>query len=564
MIMKKLFIALYILFSYPVFSQTQIVFKYVVCFTDKINTNYSISNPQEFLTTRALSRRAKQNIPIIFNDLPVNYWYIDSVIKYGFTFLNKSKWLNSLTIQCSDTINIYKIRILPFVRDVIKVAHFETTKKTLIQDNFNRFNCNNIKSIVNNNSNYGTDSPLYDYGEAYEQIHMLGGDMMHSLGYKGEGMLIAVIDAGFLKVDELKGFESLWQNNQILSVKDFVQPWENVFTKSSHGMMVLSLIGGNLPGKYLGTAPRADFLLLRSEDASTENIVEEYNWIAAAEFADSCGADIINSSLGYTKFDDTNIVRSYNSMNGNTAIVTKGADLAASKGILVVNSAGNSGDEPWHYIGAPADADSILTIGAVNNKREYAYFSSVGPTYDARIKPNVCSLGEAAFVINSNGGVSSGNGTSFSSPIIAGMSACLWQANPQLTNMQMIEAIQNSGSQSENPDNYLGYGIPNFAIANNMIKGIVISSMEDEDVNIFPNPFSKNIYIAFYSRDIQDIKIELVNLNGSVVVEKNIFRYIGYNTIVLDNTYNLTEGIYLLRLISGEKVVVKKVIKKNP
>ncbi len=259
-------------------------------------------------------------------------------------------------------------------------------------------------------------------------------------------------------------------------------------------MSVLSTMAGNVPGLLVGTAPGASYWLLRSEDAGSEYVVEEDNWIAAAEYADSVGADVINSSLGYTDYDDNNQSYTYADMDGNTARVTRGADIAASKGILVVNSAGNSGNNFWRYIGAPADADSIITVGAVNSLGIIASFSSLGPTSDGRVKPTVCGQGEGTYVVSSADGVYPGNGTSFSSPVMAGAVTCLWQANPSFNNMELIDAIKRSASRYSSPDSLYGYGIPNMAVAHMVLSGQELPTSDNENFMMAnPNPFTEEI-----------------------------------------------------------------------
>ena len=395
--------------------------KYFIEFMDRFNSPYSITRPQEFLSVRSIERRQKQGIAIVQNDLPVNDTYVNELRKYNIGILTRSKWFNGVTIYCLNPAIIDSINMLPFVKHVIKngfirkACNYESNYKFRLEEaSLQYFNRVTIPSNLSNNVNQ-----IFSYGPSYNQIHMLKGDSLHKMGYRGEGKVIAILDAGFYNVDTLRTFDSLIANNQILGTKDFVYPGNNVYKAYHHGMEVLSCIGGNIPGEIIGTAPKAKFWLLRSEDVNSENIIEEYNWVSAAEFADSVGADIINSSLGYTRFDDTLQNHTCFDMNGNSTPVTKGANLAFSKGMIVVNSAGNSGGNTWKCVSSPADGFNVLAIAAVDSNGLRASFSSTGEATH-RVKPNVAALGKDAVVSSINGTIIYASGTSFSSPIIAG------------------------------------------------------------------------------------------------------------------------------------------------
>ncbi|MBM3436273.1 MAG: hypothetical protein FJY07_08685, partial [Bacteroidetes bacterium] len=369
--------------------------KYWVRFTDKNNSPYSINNPGEFLSQRAIDRRVHFGINVIENDLPVNPQYIEGVANTGVTILTVSKWMNSVTIYTTDPAALDAIGLLPYVESIVKgtgSGGFNPSPKPffLNETYYKMPEEEYLKSLCS-----------YDYGSAYNQIHMLNGDALHDMGYNGAGKIIAVIDAGFMNADNIDAFDSLWDSGRILGVRDFVSPLNpDIFGSHYHGTMVLSTMGGNWPGNIVGTAPGAEYWLIRTEDGNSEYIIEELNWVSGAELADSVGADIINSSLGYTEFDDPSQNHTYEDMDGNTTPVTKGADVAASKGMVVVNSAGNSGGSSWQYIGAPADGDSVFSIGAVDDMGNYAGFSSTGPTYDGRVKPNVVAQGQGCAIID--------------------------------------------------------------------------------------------------------------------------------------------------------------------
>lgn len=538
--------------------------KYVITLKDKKNSDYNLVNPERFLSTKAIERREKYGIAFSVSDLPISSSYVAAIKSKGAKVVYQSKWLNTIIVEATHSDFIDQVSSLSFVAriQVFNENKTATIEKTTIKPFFQNesirstSSSNNLKSVKSISS--------LNYGDAYNQINMLSGIQLHDLGFQGQGMTIAIIDAGFNSADILQAFDSLWANNQILGTHDFVQPNNNVFNTgiSAHGMMVLSTMGANMPGQIVGTAPKASYWLLRSEDANSEYLLEEYFWVNAAEYADSVGADIINSSLGYTEFDDPLQNHTYADMDGNTAVITIGADLAAQKGILVVNSAGNAGADAWRYIGAPADGDSVFSIGAVDSQGNYAFFSSIGPTYDGRIKPNVAAQGFGTAVADLFGGVSFGSGTSFSSPIIAGMTACLWQANMSLSNMDIINALQRSGSQAANPDSLLGYGIPNYMFANIYLSvNEPYSSTNLSDIEILPNPFSSGFTIDFTSHPQKGIVITTLKTVSGQIVFENSYSMSGSSKLAVDNLPNLAPSVYLLYIRNGSTNWVKKVIK---
>ena len=406
--------------------------KYWLQFTDKNHTPYSLDLPEEFLSLRSINRRIKHNVDFQWNDLPVDPAYVDSLKKLGLKILNVSKWFNAITVQSTDYELIDTITNISFIKGKKLVKRFYSTGK--YKDKFQ-----DELVITPDLKVSGSVGYLSNYGLSRNQIEMLNGHLLHSKGFRGEGMVIAVLDGGFSSTDTISALDSIKYNNQILGTKDFVRGGKIRYDASWHGTAVLSTMAGNIPGLLVGTAPKAWYWLLRCEDSDSEYIIEEDNWVAAAEFADSAGVDIINSSLGYSSYDDESTSHSYEDMDGNTSRVTIGADIAAGKGILVVTSASNQGNKPWHYITSPGDGDSVLTVGAVDSTGVYAYFSSTGPSADGRVKPDVTAQGMATIIMGRDGKIGKGNGTSFSSPLIAGLSACLWQAFPEMTNMQIID-----------------------------------------------------------------------------------------------------------------------------
>ncbi|MCD6366053.1 MAG: S8 family serine peptidase, partial [Bacteroidales bacterium] len=350
-------------------------------------------------------------------------------------------------------------------------------------------------------------------------------------------------------------------DNRIIADYDFVTDSMLTYDKHSHGMSVLSTMATNDPGYFVGTAPKASYLLLRSEDADTEYLIEEDNWVPAAEYADSAGADLINTSLGYTTFDDSTQNHSYNDMNGITTHIARGADMAFAKGILVTVSAGNSGDDPWHYISTPADAVDVLTVGAVDLSGNYALFSSTGPSADGRIKPNVASPGANVMVAFTNDSIEPSSGTSFSSPITCGLAACLWQAFPNKTNYEIKDAIEKSASQYNNPDSLLGYGIPDFEKAFFLLSGIEESEINDISFLIYPNPVDDELTIDFFVSHTENLEIGLFNLLGEQVFYSDLSDKPSVKTFQIRGLSGLQSGMYMAKIVINNQVYQRKIVK---
>ncbi|HRY31900.1 MAG TPA: S8 family serine peptidase [Bacteroidales bacterium] len=537
---------------------------YRIWLTDKMNSPFSLTQPGAYLSQRAIDRRNVQNIAVTTHDLPVNPAYLAAIEGTGAVLLTQSKWLNTVVVQLDDTLILQQLAGLPFVMSMEWIgpaakSHGGPGKgwpdKWEIQAGLTE-NAGDVSG-----SALAAKGTMFDYGASLNQISMINGDILHARGFRGEGMVIAVLDAGFFRADSLPVFDSLRFHGRILGTRDFPEPGGNVYQKSSHGTAVLSIMGGNLPGELVGTAPQASYWLLRSEDANSEYPVEEDYWVAAAEFADSAGADIINSSLGYTVFFDSSLDHTYAQMDGNTTVVTRGADMAASRGMLVVNSAGNWGGSFWQYIGAPADGDSVLTIGAVNAVGQLVSFSSTGPTFDGRIKPSVMAQGSGTIVAGSSGGVFPGNGTSFSSPVMAGAAACLWQAHPQCTAMEIYQAILESADRYQNPDNFFGYGIPDMAEAD---LGLYTppQSLPGMPVFLFPNPSRLDLRVHFYLNDYRNISLQLYDLSGRQIGgQSDLQGKPGANVIDVHGADALPAGLYLLEYRSGEAQVMLKWLK---
>ncbi|WP_373151630.1 S8 family peptidase [Bacteroides cellulosilyticus] len=435
-------------------SAQQDTLKYRISLKDKAATEYSLKKPEKYLSAKAIERRRKQNLPIDSTDLPVCRKYIDEIRKQGVKIVVTGKWDNFVTVSCNDTTLIDCIAALPFVL---------STEKVWISPGAGKPSMATERDSVLNQPTIHPDSI---YGRAITQIQMSNGDKLHEAGFKGQGMTIAVIDAGFHNVDKITAM----QNIRILGTKDFVNQQADIFAESSHGMSVLSCIGMNRPDIMTGTAPEASFWLLRSEDEYSEHLVEQDYWSAAVEFADSVGVDVINTSLGYYSFDDKSKNYKYRDLDGRHALMSRQASHIADKGMILVCSAGNSGAGSWKKITPPGDADNVLTVGAIDKRAVLATFPSVGNTADHRVKPDVVAVGVGSDVIRTDGNQGRANGTSFSSPIMCGMVTCLWQACPTLTAKEVIELVRRSGDRAGFPDNIYGYGVPDMWKAYNDYK----------------------------------------------------------------------------------------------
>lgn len=532
--------------------------KYYVQFTDKANSPYTLDDPLAFLTQRALDRREKQQIALAENDLPVNPQYLEQVAAAGATLLFPTKWLNGVTVSTTSQQVLDAIAALPFVQGVRSLPE-EPLKQVIKEKTF--FAAESIGDVYAPKTSPLKQTGSFNYGNGFTQINQINGIPLHDAGFRGQGMVIAILDGGFTDVQTHVAFDSLWLNNQILGNKDFTNPGGNVFSESSHGTSVLSTIGANVPGQLIGTAPKASFWLLRSESVSSEHLIEEYNWVSAAEFADSVGVDIINSSLGYIDFDFPQWTHTYPDMDGTTCVATIGADIASDKGILVVNSAGNSGgDSFFPYIGSPADGFKVFSIGAVDGTGARASFSSIGPTYDGRIKPDVMAMGQGTALANGNNNFTYGNGTSFSSPVMAGMTACLWQSNPNFTNTSIREAIKMSGSNATQPNSTFGYGIPDFYQANSFLTSIDTGEQRETNLlKVAPNPFQTVERIQVFSQ--KPCLVRIFNSNARLVGEIAVANY--QTNALRQVLNNLKAGFYTLSINTDDEVQIQKLIKIN-
>lgn len=451
----------FLFFCTPVKAQFS---KYVVRFKDKGGTPFTIANPSAYLSAKSIARRTKQGIAIDSTDLPITPRYLDSIRSVpNVTILNSSKWLNQVLIQTTSAAALAKIQTFPFVitSDPVSARFAGPVNPTSdisaakLQVTFNTVPTNTQRQ-------QNTQQTLIDYGNATAQVRIHNGDFLHNWGFRGEAMNIAVMDAGFSGYNINPSLDSLRINNQIKETWDYVAGNATVEDDHPHGMYCMSIIGVNKPGLMVGTAPKANFYLYRTEDVASEYPIEEQNWVAAAERADSLGVDLFTTSLGYITFDNAIFNHTYAQRNGNTAMMTIGGDLAAKKGIIVMNSAGNNGNDPGDgkFIAVPADGDSIVTLGACNTSGLIGNFSAWGPNSAGLLKPNLTSVGVGTSFIGVGGNPSNGNGTSFSCPNMAGLITCLLQAFYEGGNMEIINAVQQASDKFSTPDARYGYGIP--------------------------------------------------------------------------------------------------------
>jgi hypothetical protein len=440
--------------------------KYAVYFTDKTNTPYSIDNPQQFLSQRAIERRERHGVAINMQDLPVDPQYVQTLKSMGAQVPFTSKWLNCALVACSSSL-INQIAQLPFVSHVV-YASPEFYGGKAGGDGF-------VSQFVNKLEKEEDFIPIdaknimveYEYGNGFAQINQINGIPVHQQGYTGEGVLIAVLDAGFQNVNSLPVFSNIYSENRMVFEMDVVNPNGNIYASntSNHGTNVLSCISAYSNNSFVGTAPAASFALIRTEDEDTEYLIECYNWVVGIEAADSIGADIINTSLGYRTFDDPSMNYTHEQVDGETPVASFAAKTAIEKGIFVTVSAGNDNGTSWPWVGSPCDAKYAATIGAVNSSGIIAGFSSIGPNGAGDPKPNVLARGVDATIYTTSGNISTANGTSFASPISCGMYACLIQANPTLHPAILRDVVDKTGNRYTNPDYVYGYGIPNFAAA---------------------------------------------------------------------------------------------------
>lgn len=500
----------------------------------KAGTPFSIDKPEEFLSVKAIERRNRHSIVIDSTDLPINPVFIDSLKTLGFYIKHTSNWMNGAIAILDYEIQINTIALPSFV------SSYEMRKNKPLKSTSNKFE----------------DEIDYKemYGSSYDQIAMLGGHNLHDIS-KGEGVHVAVIDAGFINTDKISTFDSLFAHDRVLGTFDVVNPGGSVYDHHYHGNAVLSIMAGNKPGQLIGSAPEASYWLIRSEDVSSEYPIEEDYWIIAAEFADSVGCDVINTSLGYSTFDDEQFNHSYSDYTGSTFRVSKAANLAVNKGIVVVCSAGNSGNDSWGHIIAPSEAKNVLSVAAVDANGILASFSSRGFEGDGYLpKPDISAMGKSTTYATTDDEITVGNGTSFSSPVIAGMAACLVGIYPEKTATEIIEIIRSSGHLFPEHNTDYGYGIPNFS---ELAGAVTVPTKSNNELKIFPNPFNDTFSLKSVDK-YESIKV--IDSKGQLVYSKVLHdKFIKFNTPEISN---LKKGLYIVILEGNKKIQTHKVIKQ--
>lgn len=535
--MKKLLLFTLLVFNFG-FSQEDAW----VYFNDKPDAAYYLANPLQMLSQRALDRRTAQGIALDNTDVPIAQTYIDQVTaSTGITVMAKSKWLNALHVRGTQA-NIQLLTNLSFVSQI----------------QFANSNLNSRQSGEKSNELQPVNKQLevltnFNYGGSSNQIEMLNGHLLHQQNYTGQGKMVAIMDAGFPGVDTASPFQRLRDNNLILGGYNFPDRNTSIYTRSSHGTSVLSCMAGFVDNQLVGAAPDAQYYLFITEDTNSENPVEESYWVEAVEMADSLGVDVINTSLGYFTYDNPNYSYSYSDMNGIKSFAARGADIAFSKGMICVTSAGNSGNSSDPHMATPADAITTLTVGAVDASENYVSFSSIGPSFDNRVKPDVCAKGYLASVSNATGNIVNANGTSFSSPILAGMVTTFWSAVPNMTNAEIMQFVKESADIYANPTIYKGYGVPDFQLA--LTNALSLNSYQNNPVILYPNPVQNELNIIFTESEKSGELILYNNIGQQVasfvVSETN-------STVSLDN---LASGLYFYQLKSASKVAQGKLLK---
>lgn len=558
--MRK-FLQLFLLFAVTNASaQKGKKYAFWVEFNTKDTAQQILSKPELLFTEKCIDRRYKHKIPFDYFDIPVSRLHTEKITAKGYEILSQSRWLNAVTIKSSYKEVADSLKGWKFIKQVVYLGELDIKDSVARQRDLSEM-ISMLEAKFDDIKKKKKDTLWY--GKASAQNLMLNIQSLHQKGYDGTGIDVAVIDAGFKNARFLPHFKHLFDSARMLGTWDFVSGEENVFDDDDHGLSVFSCIGASKPYEYVGTAPQANYWLLRTEQAATEQLLEEALWVQAVEFADSVGADIVNSSLGYNLFDDKSMNHKQKELNGQTAIISRAASIASSRGLLIVSSAGNEGDNKWRQIGFPADANGILTVGSVDQKLNHSLFSSIGPSADKRIKPDVVAMGENTYVVSGSGTVHQGNGTSYSSPIMAGVAACLLQANITVTPDLIIKALQLSAHQYFSPDKFEGYGLPDAALADTILKAMTAIQWGDQclDARWLKD---KNLHMVVYVKQPQKVKMMVSDEFGKYayeVVEK--IKSPGVYRFPLKKTAKLPDGVYEIKVLFAGGVNSFKIIKSK-
>jgi len=535
--MKQILIfAIFILFAGSLQSQESVMYR--LHLKDKGNPSYTISNPEEYLSPKSIERRVRQNLPVDSVDLPLDSKYLDAISETGATIRTYSKWVNTVVVHFVDMNILDELTNLPFVDTLYCVW------RGTLPVNMRQYSGIAIEQDFQENSND-------NYGTGFTQVALNNGHLLHNSGFRGKGVSIAVLDAGFINVDKIDFFNQ----ERIKEVRNFSHDASDILREGSdHGTRVLSCMLSNKQSEMIGTAPDADYYLFRTEVMNEEFPVEEDYWIAALEYSDSLGIDIVTSSLGYSTFDDVSMNHKQEQLDGLTIPISRAANLAASRGILLFNSAGNDGNNNWEKINFPADSEHIITVGSVFDDSTRSAFSSHGYTVDKRVKPDLMAMGSGVNIVNYSGTIANSSGTSFSTPILAGLSACLWEALPDLGSFELLDLLRESGSRFQNPDSLMGYGIADvYKAYHSKQTGFERIYTPFEQVFMSINPYDNRLYI------------NLGKYNRYVL---NIYSALGNSLLSLSgaaesvDVSSLPKGIYIARLRINDRLSVHKVIKR--
>lgn len=530
----------FILFFSGVSLQSQEVRMYRLHLKDKGNPPFSIDKPDDFLSLKSIERRKRQGLPIDSFDLPLDPAYLEAITNTGATIRTFGKWVKTVVVHLTNLEILPRLESLPFIDSLYCVWEGTLPVRTNIWEDI-PFDSNVRQNTINS------------YGVGFTQIALNNGHLVHGAGFRGKGMAIAVLDGGFVNVDKIDYFDQ----ERIKEIKNFNHEVTDILHEGSdHGTRVLSCMLSDKSGELIGVAPEADYYLFRTEVADGEFPVEEDYWIAGLEYADSLGIDIVTSSLGYATFDDPEMDHTWEQLDGQTIPISRAANLAASRGMLLFNSAGNEGNKSWGKINFPGDAENIITVGSITEDSICSSFSSFGFTVDKRIKPDLMAMGSSVSVVESSGAIVQSSGTSYSTPILAGLAACLWETLPDLNSFTMLDLLRETADRFQNPDSLMGYGIAD-----------VYKAYLQRQTGVRPIfDFSDSIYISISIFDNR-LYVNLVNSEHYHCCVLDIYTTLGNRVLNVSDfsgsidISSLPKGIYISSLRIGDKRWVRKFVK---